>query len=61
MEKRKGAESRRDDAGEEKWVYDSSMDHKGRVPRRASTGVWKAARFIIGNYYKPTKIFNIIT
>ncbi|XP_059669221.1 protein NRT1/ PTR FAMILY 5.6-like [Cornus florida] len=31
----------------EKWVYDSSVDHKGRVPRRASTGVWKAALFII--------------
>ncbi|KAK6933095.1 Proton-dependent oligopeptide transporter family [Dillenia turbinata] len=30
-----------------KWVYDSSIDHKGRVPLRASTGVWKAALFII--------------
>ncbi|KAF8395178.1 hypothetical protein HHK36_019120 [Tetracentron sinense] len=45
MEKRKRGESREID--EEKWVYDSSVDHKGRVPLRASTGVWKAALFII--------------
>lgn len=32
---------------EERWVYDSSVDHKGRVPCRASTGVWKASFFII--------------
>ncbi|XAR68892.1 hypothetical protein NMG60_11000296 [Bertholletia excelsa] len=32
---------------EEVWVYDSSVDHKGRVPRRARTGVWKASLFII--------------
>ncbi|GFY82255.1 major facilitator superfamily protein [Actinidia rufa] len=32
---------------EEKWVYDSSLDHKGRVPLRATTGVWKASLFII--------------
>nr|GMD47991.1 protein NRT1/ PTR FAMILY 5.6-like [Ipomoea batatas] len=30
-----------------KWVCDSSLDHKGRVPLRASTGVWKASLFII--------------
>ncbi|XP_044473785.1 protein NRT1/ PTR FAMILY 5.6-like [Mangifera indica] len=35
------------DADEEKWVNDSSVDHKGRVPLRASTGVWKASIFII--------------
>ncbi|XP_044472984.1 protein NRT1/ PTR FAMILY 5.6-like [Mangifera indica] len=35
------------DVDEEKWVYDSSVDHKGRVPFRASTGVWKASLFII--------------
>ncbi|CAI8612714.1 unnamed protein product [Vicia faba] len=29
------------------WVHDSSVDHKGRVPLRASTGSWKAAFFII--------------
>lgn len=33
---------------EQKWVYDSSFDHKGRVPLRGSTGVWKASLFIIG-------------
>ncbi|OAY41390.1 protein NRT1/ PTR FAMILY 5.6 isoform X2 [Manihot esculenta] len=31
----------------EKWVCDSSVDHKGRVPLRAHTGVWKASLFII--------------
>ncbi|CAD5186153.1 unnamed protein product [Musa acuminata subsp. malaccensis] len=31
----------------QKWVGDSSVDHKGRVPRRASTGCWKASLFII--------------
>jgi peptide/histidine transporter 3/4 len=33
---------------EMKWVHDSSFDHKGRVPLRASTGSWKASLFIIG-------------
>lgn len=32
---------------EEKWVYDSSFDHKGRIPLRAATGAWKASLFII--------------
>ncbi|XP_026444423.1 protein NRT1/ PTR FAMILY 5.6-like isoform X3 [Papaver somniferum] len=32
---------------QEQWVNDSSVDHKGRRPLRASTGVWKAALFII--------------
>ncbi|EXC19370.1 putative peptide/nitrate transporter [Morus notabilis] len=32
---------------DQKWVYDSSVDHKGKVPLRASTGVWKASLFII--------------
>ncbi|KAJ0979572.1 hypothetical protein J5N97_015046 [Dioscorea zingiberensis] len=31
----------------EKWVHDSSVDHKGNVPQRSSTGAWKAALFII--------------
>ncbi|PON59933.1 Proton-dependent oligopeptide transporter [Parasponia andersonii] len=31
----------------ENWVNDSSLDHKGRVPLRASTGAWKASFFII--------------
>ena len=33
---------------EEKWVNDSSVDYKGKVPLRASTGVWKASLFVIG-------------
>ncbi|XP_015055834.1 protein NRT1/ PTR FAMILY 5.6-like [Solanum pennellii] len=32
---------------DQKLVYDSSVDHKGRVPLRSSTGVWKASLFII--------------
>ncbi|KAJ6815060.1 protein NRT1/ PTR FAMILY 5.6 [Iris pallida] len=32
---------------EEKWVYDSSVDHQGKVPLRASTGVWNASLFVI--------------
>ncbi|KAK4268704.1 hypothetical protein QN277_025318 [Acacia crassicarpa] len=32
---------------EKKWVYDSSVDQKGRLPLRASTGSWKASLFII--------------
>ncbi|KAK4392268.1 protein NRT1/ PTR FAMILY 5.7 [Sesamum angolense] len=35
----------------EKWVYDSSVDYKGRVPIRASTGAWKAALFIIATEF----------
>ncbi|KAK8685442.1 hypothetical protein V6N13_041443 [Hibiscus sabdariffa] len=49
MDHRQGKELRdiavRND--EEKWVYDSSFDHKGRIPLRASTGAWKASLFII--------------
>ncbi|XP_076910350.1 protein NRT1/ PTR FAMILY 5.6-like [Bidens hawaiensis] len=32
---------------EQKWVYDSSFDHRGQTPLRASTGAWKASLFII--------------
>lgn len=39
---------------EERWVYDASFDHKGRIPFRASTGVWKASLFIIGKYLYST-------
>ncbi|XP_060202081.1 protein NRT1/ PTR FAMILY 5.6-like [Lycium barbarum] len=35
------------DIDEQKWVYDSSVDYKGRVPLRASTGGWKASFLII--------------
>jgi len=43
QEMEKGKES------EEKWVHDASVDYKGRVPLRASTGVWKASFFVLGN------------
>ncbi|KAJ7961353.1 protein NRT1/ PTR FAMILY 5.6-like [Quillaja saponaria] len=46
MKKRMEAESAAK-IDEQRWVYDSSMDHKGRAPLRASTGSWKAAFFII--------------
>lgn len=36
---------------EEKWVCDSSVDYKGRVPLRASTGAWKASLFIIATEF----------
>ncbi|KAH6824815.1 Major facilitator superfamily protein [Perilla frutescens var. hirtella] len=39
------------DRDEEKWVYDSSVDYKGRVPLRASTGAWKASLFIIATEF----------
>uniref|UniRef100_M8BN65 Peptide transporter PTR2 n=1 Tax=Aegilops tauschii TaxID=37682 RepID=M8BN65_AEGTA len=31
----------------DKWVDDSSVDHRGRPPLRAATGSWRAAMFII--------------
>lgn len=34
-----------------KWVHDSSVDHKGNIPLRASTGAWKASLFIIGKAF----------
>ncbi|KAK3406913.1 LOW QUALITY PROTEIN: protein NRT1/ PTR FAMILY 5.6 [Eucalyptus grandis] len=52
MEKRNGSTEAKDaihhrDIDQEKWVHDSSVDYKGRVPLRASTGAWKASLFII--------------
>ena len=47
MEKRKGG--RIEESDEEKWVHDASVDYKERVPLRASTGVWKASLFVLGN------------
>ncbi|KAK7379317.1 hypothetical protein VNO80_04775 [Phaseolus coccineus] len=44
MEKRKDG---RTEQSEEKWVHDASVDYKGRVPLRASTGVWKASLFVL--------------
>ncbi|KAI3939116.1 hypothetical protein MKX01_001984 [Papaver californicum] len=35
------------DTDDEERVYDSSLDHKGRVPLRSSTGAWKAALFVV--------------
>ncbi|XP_029125930.1 uncharacterized protein LOC109792206 [Cajanus cajan] len=35
------------DFEEEKWVHDASVDYKGRVAHRASTGVWKASLFVL--------------
>ncbi|VVB16492.1 unnamed protein product [Arabis nemorensis] len=32
---------------QQKWVLDSSLDCRGRVPLRARTGAWRAALFII--------------
>ncbi|XP_009378872.2 protein NRT1/ PTR FAMILY 5.6-like [Pyrus x bretschneideri] len=47
MEERRGAKSSKVIEDEEQWVYDSSLDHKGNIPIRASTGVWKASLFIV--------------
>lgn len=44
QEKKTERETRDED---EKWVNDSSVDYKGKVPLRASTGVWKASLFVI--------------
>ena len=53
-EKKRGLESKvlefEDD--HEKWVNDSSLDHKGQVPLRAETGAWKASFFIIGKEFR---------
>ncbi|GFP99839.1 protein nrt1/ ptr family 5.6 [Phtheirospermum japonicum] len=32
---------------DERWVRDTSLDHKGKIPLRASTGAWKASIFVI--------------
>ncbi|KAK9168301.1 hypothetical protein Syun_000441 [Stephania yunnanensis] len=36
-----------DDDDQEKRVYDSSIDHKGRIPLRSTTGAWRASLFVI--------------
>ncbi|VAI24328.1 unnamed protein product [Triticum turgidum subsp. durum] len=36
-----------DDGEWDRWVDDSSVDHRGRPPLRAATGSWRAAMFII--------------
>ncbi|KAJ0551396.1 putative proton-dependent oligopeptide transporter family [Helianthus annuus] len=40
-----------------KWVCDSSLDHKGRLPLRSFTGTWKASFFIIGEQFFHMIIF----
>ncbi|CAJ1949363.1 unnamed protein product [Sphenostylis stenocarpa] len=45
MEKKNKVDGNRDD--EMKWVRDSSLDHRGKLPLRTSTGSWKASLFII--------------
>ncbi|KAK9123843.1 hypothetical protein Sjap_013445 [Stephania japonica] len=32
---------------QEEWVYDSSIDHEGRLPRRSTTGAWRASLFVL--------------
>ncbi|KAL9402439.1 hypothetical protein Peur_006288 [Populus x canadensis] len=46
-ENRKVGREAKESDEEEKWVRDSSVDYKGRVPLRSSTGVWTASLFII--------------
>lgn len=47
LENRKVGREAKESDEEEKRVHDSSVDYKGRVPFRSSTGVWKASLFII--------------
>lgn len=47
LENRKVGREAKESDEEEKRVHDSSVDYKGRVPLRSSTGVWKASLFII--------------
>lgn len=50
-ENRKVGREAKESDEEEKWVRDSSVDYKGRVPLRSSTGVWTASLFIITNEF----------
>ncbi|XP_004503208.1 protein NRT1/ PTR FAMILY 5.6-like isoform X2 [Cicer arietinum] len=47
QEKEKRKQITREESEQEKWVHDGSVDFKGRVPLRASTGVWKASLFVL--------------
>ncbi|AES71046.2 protein NRT1/ PTR FAMILY 5.6 [Medicago truncatula] len=38
---------KREEREHEKWVYDGSVDCKGKVPLRAKTGVWIASLFVL--------------
>lgn len=45
-------QDRREEENEqEKWVHDGSVDFKGKVPLRASTGVWIASLFVLSKIY----------
>ncbi|AES71051.2 putative proton-dependent oligopeptide transporter family, major facilitator superfamily [Medicago truncatula] len=44
QEKKQGT---REESEQEKWVYDGSVDCKGKVPLRAKTGVWIASLFVL--------------
>ena len=48
QEKREGRAEIVNASDEDKWVHDASVDYKGKLPLRRSTGVWKASIFIIG-------------
>ncbi|KAJ4831983.1 hypothetical protein Tsubulata_049271, partial [Turnera subulata] len=50
LEERKTSVHQDKEVDEVKWVHDASVDYRGRVPLRSSTGVWKAALFIISKY-----------
>lgn len=50
LENRKVGREAKESDEEEKRVHDSSVDYKGRVPLRSSTGVWKASLFIISKF-----------
>ncbi|KAG4925082.1 hypothetical protein JHK87_050622 [Glycine soja] len=49
MEKKVSLEVKPEEGDRGKWVLDSSVEYKGRVPLRASIGSWKDVFFIIGN------------
>ncbi|KAI5407512.1 hypothetical protein KIW84_053678 [Lathyrus oleraceus] len=42
-------DTREEENEQEKWVHDGSVDFKGKVPLRASTGVWIASLFVLTN------------
>ncbi|XP_068644853.1 protein NRT1/ PTR FAMILY 5.6-like [Aristolochia californica] len=59
LERKLGGSTR---VANEQWVYDSSVDHKGRVPLRSSTGVWKASFFTLAlEFSERLSYFGIIT
>ncbi|RDY04129.1 Protein NRT1/ PTR FAMILY 5.6, partial [Mucuna pruriens] len=61
MEKKKVDGNGEEVNDEMKWVLDSSLDHKARVPLRASTGSWKASLFIIAIEFSERLSFSGVT